>query len=137
MARMFNLSPQSSSINIFGTEILMSSLLETIKSGDNTEVYWPQMLAFCLYAQFLLVLPSGDYDSKLLHILDQVEAGLNPFSLILAETIIGLDNFAKTRRFSRSPMLLEVSFLYLIFYSLSHYHLCPFINLCRHGFIKI
>ena len=68
------------------------------------------MLALYLYAQFLLVSPSGDYNSKLLHVLDQVKAGLNPFPLILAETIIGLDNFAETRKFSGSPMLLEVYF---------------------------
>ena len=96
----------------------MSSLLETIKAGDSTEVYWPRMLAFYLYAQFLLVSPSGDYDSKLLHILDQVEVGLNPFPLILVETIIGLDNFAETKRFSGSPMLLEVSFLCSTFHFL-------------------
>ena len=65
------------------------------------------MIAFCLYAQFLLVSPFGDYDSKILYILEQVEAGLNPFPLILAETIIGLDNFPKTKRFSGSPLLLE------------------------------
>ena len=97
MVRIFNLSPQSSSLHIFGTEILMSSLLKAIKFGDNTEVYWPRMLAFYLYAQFLLALPSGDCDSKLLHILDQVKAGSNPFPLILAETIIGLDNFTETK----------------------------------------
>ena len=57
------------------------------------------MLAFYLYAQFLLVLPSDDCNSKILYILDQVEADQNPFPLILAETIIGLDNFVETRRF--------------------------------------
>ena len=77
---------------------------------DNTEAYWLRILAFCVYAQFLLVSPSGNCDSKMLNILDQVEAGLNPFPLILAETIVGLDKFSETRRFSGSPMLLEVSF---------------------------
>ena len=65
------------------------------------------MIAFCQYVQFLLVSPFGDYDSKILYILDQVEAGLNLFPLILAETIIGLDNFSKTKRFSGSSLLLE------------------------------
>ena len=46
---------------------------------------------------------------KILSILDQVESGFNPFPLILAETIHGLDHFAETRRFFGSPMLLEVS----------------------------
>ena len=74
------------------------------------------MLTFYLYAQFILVSLLGDYDSKILHILDQVEAGLNPFPLILAETIIGLDNFAETRQFFESLVLLEVSFLCSILY---------------------
>ena len=74
----------------------MSSLLEAVKVIDNTEVYWPRMLAFYLYAQFLLVSPFDNCDSKILHILDQVEAGQNPFPLILAETISGLDKFSKT-----------------------------------------
>ena len=136
MARMFNLSPHSSSLHIFGTEILMSSLLETIIDGDNTKVYWPQMLALCLYTQFLLVSPSDDCDSKLLHILDQVEARSNPFPLILAETITGLDNFIETIWYSKSPIPLEVSFPRSNFHSLFHYHFGPFINPCMHGFIK-
>ena len=111
MARMFNFPPQSSLQHIFGNEITISSLLDAVMATNNTKVYWFWMLAFCVYAQFLLVSPSGNYDSKILNILDQVQAGLNPFPLILAETIIGLDNFSKTRRFFGSPMLLEVSFL--------------------------
>ena len=114
MARMFNLSPQLSLQYIFGNEIGMGSLIEAVTSTDDKEARWPRMLAFCIYAQFLLVSLSGNCDSKLLHILDQVEDGLNPFPLTLAETITGLDNFASTRRFSGSPMLLEVcSFLFL------------------------
>ena len=86
----------------------MNSLLQAVASTDSTETRWPRILATCLYAQFLLVSLSGNCDSKLLHILDQVEAGLNPFPLILGETIIGLDDFTETKRFRGSPMLLEV-----------------------------
>ena len=110
MARMFNIPPQSSFQHILGNGIVMSSILEAVMAMDNTKAYWLRMLALYIYAQFLLVSPSGNCDSKMLNILDQVEGGLNPFPLILAETIIGLDNFSKTRRFSGSPMLLEVSF---------------------------
>ena len=78
---------------------------------DKLEVHWPRLLALCLYSQFLLISPSGDCDPKILSILDQVEAGHNPFPLILAETIHGLDHFIETRRFFGSSMLLEVSFL--------------------------
>ena len=111
IARMFNIPPQSSLQHVFGNEIAMSSLLEAIMATNNIEVYWLRILAFCAYAQFLLVSPFGNCDSKMLNILDQVEAGLNLFPLVLVETIIGLDNFSETRRFSGSPMLLEVSFL--------------------------
>lgn len=114
MARMFNLAPQLSLQYIFGNEISLSSLMEAVTSIDVKETRWPRMLASCIYAQFLLVSLSGNCDAKLLHIIDQVEDGLNPFLLILAETITGLDNFTSTRRFSGSPILLEVcSFLFL------------------------
>lgn len=110
MAQLFNFSPQSLLHYIFGNKVLISSLLEVIVNMDSNEVYWPQMIALCLYAQFLLVSSFDNCNSKVLYILDQVEAGLDPFPLILAKTIVGLDNFAKTRRFSGSPLLLEVSF---------------------------
>ena len=97
MARIFNIPPQSSFQHILGNGIALSSLLEVVMAMDNTEAYWIQMLAFCIYSQFLLVSPSGDYDSKILNILDQVEGGLNPFPLILAETIADLDSFSETR----------------------------------------
>ena len=109
MARMFHLSPQLSLQYIFGNEIAISSLTKAVASTNDKEIRCPWMLASSIYAQFLLVSLSGNYDSKLLHILDQVEDGLNPFPLILAETITGLDNFASTRQFSGTPMLLEVS----------------------------
>ena len=97
MARMFNFSPQSSLQHVLGNGITMSSLLEAVMVTDNTKSCWLRMLAFCVYAQFLLVSPSSNCDSKMMNILGQVEASLNPFPLILAETIIGLDNFSKTR----------------------------------------
>ena len=110
MARIFNILPQSSFQHILGNGIAVSFFLEAATAMDNTEAYWIRMLAFCVYAQFLLVSLSGNCDSKMLNVLNQVEAGLNPFPLILAETIVGLDNFSETKRFSESPMLLEVSF---------------------------
>ena len=80
------------------------------------ETQWPQILATYLYAQFLLISLSGNCDSKLLHVLDQVEDGLNPFPLILGETIVGLDDFTETRQFCGSSMLLEVILLCLTFH---------------------
>ena len=87
----------------------MNSLLDSMVAIDKSEVHWPQLLALCLYSQFLLISSSGDCDPKILSILDQVEAGQNPFPLILEKTIHGLDKFVETRHFSGSPMLLEVS----------------------------
>ena len=67
------------------------------------------MIAFCIYAQFLLVSPFGDCDPKIMHILDQVESGFNPMPVILAETLTGLDNLPLVHRFAGSPLLLEVN----------------------------
>ena len=89
----------------------MSFLLDSVVAIDKSEVYWPRLLALCLYSQFLLTSLSGDCDPKILSILDQVEVGHNPFPLILVETIHGLYHFVETKRFSGSPMLLEVSLL--------------------------
>ena len=50
-------------------------------------------ISFCLYAQFLLVSLDGDADTRIINIIEQVEIGANPMPVILAETVIGLDNF--------------------------------------------
>ena len=91
----------------------MNSLLDAVVVTDKLKVHWPRLLALCLYSQFLLISPFGDCDPKILSVLDQVEAGQNPFPLILVETIQGLDKFAETRYFSESLMLLEVSLSFI------------------------
>ena len=116
MARMFNFLPQMLLHYLSGAEINMNSLLDSVVATDKSEVHWPRLLALCLYSQFLLISSSGDCDPKILSILDQVEAGQNPFPLILAETIHSLNKFTETRHFFGSPMLLEVSFFYLTLY---------------------
>ena len=93
MARMFNFSPQTSLHYLSGAEINMNSLLDSVVATDKSEVHWPRLIALYLYSQFLLISSSGDCDPKILSILDQVEAGQNPFPLILAETVHGLDKF--------------------------------------------
>ena len=112
---LYGQSSRTSACSIVGSEIQLESLIEIFLDIGTAEVCWPRVLALCLYSQFLLVSHSGNCDSKILHILDQVENGLNPFPLILAETLVGLDNFASLRRLSGSPMLLEVSLLPLYF----------------------
>ena len=89
----------------------MESLIEILLDIGTAEVHWPRAMALCLYSQFLLVSLSGNCDPKLLHVLDQVENGHNPFPLILAETLVGLDNFASLGRLSGTPMLLEARLL--------------------------
>ena len=136
MARMFNFPPQTSLHYLSGAEINMNSLLDSMVATDKSEMHWPRLLALCLYSQFLLILPSGDCDPKILFVLDQVEAGQNPFPLILAETIQGLDKFAETMCFFGSPMLLEVSSSLFDSLSLSHFSFCSSVILRRLGFMK-
>ena len=50
MARLFNLSPQSSLRHIFGYKVVVGSFLEVIVGVDRKEVFWPRMIALCLYA---------------------------------------------------------------------------------------
>ena len=70
MARMFSFSPQTSLQHVSGAAITMSSLLNSVVAIDRSKVYWPQLLALYLYSQFLLTSLSGDYDPKILFILD-------------------------------------------------------------------
>ena len=136
MARMFNFSPQTSLHYLSGAEINMNSLLDSVVATDKSEVYWPRLIALCLYSQFLLISPFGDCNPKILSVLDQVEAAHNSFSLILAETIQSLDRFVETRHFFGSPMLLEVSFSLFDSLSLSHFPFCSSVILRRLGFMK-
>ena len=70
MARMFSFSPQSSLQHLSGAVITMSSLLDSVVAIDKSEVYWPRLLALCLYSQFLLTSLSRDCDPKVLSVLD-------------------------------------------------------------------
>ena len=103
--------------------IIFEPFLKAVVAVNNNEVYWPRMIAFCIYAQFLLVSPSGDCDPKIMHILDQVESGFNPMPVILAETLTGLDNLPLAHRFAGSPLLLEVNPLFFCIF-LYFFYLC-------------
>ena len=48
-------------------------------------------------------------------IIEQVETGANPMPVILAETLIGLDNFKEENRLSGSLLLLQVCNQNLLF----------------------
>ena len=52
--------------------------------------------------------PQGDTDVRIISIIEQVETEVNPMSVILAETIIGLDDFKEQNRLSGILLLLQV-----------------------------
>ena len=76
-----------------------------------------RIVSFCLYAQFLLTASQGHADVRIIGIIEQVETRANSMLVILAETIIGLDNFKEKNRLSSSLLLLQVcnQNLYFIF----------------------
>ena len=85
-----------------------SSLFTVYETKDKNTPSWVRTVSFYLYAQFLLVSPRGDADMRIISILEQVETGANPMPTILAETIIGLDNFKEENHLSGSLLLLQV-----------------------------
>ena len=109
MAQFLNFPPHLSAKHVFNGHIIWSSFFESVTATGTTVACWPHRLALCLFAQFLLVSTSGECDLQVLCFLSQVESGLNPLPIILAETISGLDNFAASNRFTGSLLLLEVT----------------------------
>ena len=91
----------------FGT-MNLPSLIIACKTKDKDNDAWVRTVSFCLYAQFLLVSSHGEADTRIISILEQVETGANPMPAILAETIIGLDNFKEQNCLSSSSLLLKV-----------------------------
>ena len=86
----------------------LSSLITACETKDKNTPAWVRTISFCLYAQFLLVSSQGDADMRVISILEQVETGANLMHIILAETIIGLENFKEENRLSDSLLLLQV-----------------------------
>ena len=84
------------------------SLITVCETKDKNILAWIKTVSFCLYAQFLLTASQGDADVRIISIIEQVETGANPMPVILAETIIGLDNFKEQNRLSGSLLLLQV-----------------------------
>ena len=96
----------------------LSSLITACETKDKNNPAWIKTVSFCLYAQFLLTASQGDADVRIINIIEQLETGANPMPVILAETIIGLDNFKEQNRLSGSLLLLQVCnqnlFLFLL-----------------------
>ena len=86
----------------------LHSVITACKTKDKTNPAWIRTVSFYLYAQFLLTASQGDADVRIISIIEQVETGANPMSIILAETIIRLDNFKEQNRLSGSLLLLQV-----------------------------
>ena len=105
-----------SSLLPFGT-LNLSAILAACETKDKNTSAWIKTVSFYLYAQFLLAYSHGGADIRVVNILEQLETGVNPMPIILAETIIGLDNFKEQNRLSSSLLLLQVcnQNLYFIF----------------------
>ena len=84
----------------------LSAILTACVTKDKNTPAWIKNVFFCLYAQFLLVSSKGNADIRIINIIEEVESGANPMPVILAETIIELDNFKKENRLSGSLLLL-------------------------------
>ena len=105
----FDMPPDNIYSSLLSSGLLnFSSLITACKTKDKNTPAWVRTVSFCLYVQFLLVSPQGDADMRIISILEQVETGANPMPVILAETIIGLDNFKEENRLSSSLLLLQV-----------------------------
>ena len=93
--------------------IPLQRLKPIILQKQKNSLEWKRLVVFYLYAQFLLVSPRTDGDIRIFSLMEQLEERRNPFPLILAETLCGLDNVksGKTRRLSGSPLLLQVLFI--------------------------
>ena len=95
----------------------LHSLITACETKDKNNSDWIRTVSFCLYAQFLLTASQGDADVRIISIIELVEIGANPMPVILAETIIGLDNFKEQNCLFGSLLLLQVcnQNLYFIF----------------------
>ena len=91
-----------------GQFLLTLPLLELENSKPKSYRSWQRIVSFCLYAHFLLVSTEGRGSIQIVHVVEQVESGHNPFPIILAETIVGLDSVKHTQRLRGSPLLLQV-----------------------------
>ena len=107
----------------------LSSLITAYVTMDKDNPTWIRTISLCLYAQFLLVSSQGDADIRIISIIEQVETRANPMPVILAETIIGLDNFKEQNHLSGSLLLLQVynqNILFYFYLSLNFYLNYPF-----------
>ena len=90
----FDMPPDNIYSSLLPSRLMnLSLLITTCEIKDKNNPAWIRTISFCLYAQFLLTASQGDADVRIISIIEQVETGANPMPVILAENIIGLDNF--------------------------------------------
>lgn len=114
----FDMPPDDIYLCLFPSRTMnLSSLITACETKNKDNPAWIITISFCLYAQFLLVSSQGEADTRIISILEQVANGANPIPVILAETIISLDNFKTEHHLSGSLLLLQVcnQNLYLFF----------------------
>ena len=51
----------------------LSSLVTAFETKNKNNLAWIKIVAFCLYAQFLLISSQGDADIRIISIIEQVE----------------------------------------------------------------
>lgn len=102
---------EASNILISPDRVSIAYLLELATRRERTSLSWSRLTVLILLSQFLVINIDGSCDCSLLSIVDDMEHGHNPYSVILAETFHGLDRVsARTNeRFSGSPLLLQVT----------------------------
>ena len=93
------------------SSIELDSLLTATVSMSVGSHAWGSAVLFCLLARFLLIgcdSKRGDY--RLLHLLPGIRNGHDLSTVILGETLRGLDEVQgrPSRRFLGSPLLLQV-----------------------------
>ena len=85
-------------------------LLDACISKESGSLPWARLLTCYLFTQYFTVSRDGLGDYRILQVIEDIECGMTPFPLILAETIQGLDG-CRTRRCSNltgSPLLLQI-----------------------------
>ena len=113
----FNMPPYNIYSSLLPSGLMsLHSPITAYETKDKNNSAWIRTVSFYLYAQFLLAPSQGDIDVRIISIIEQVETGANPMPIILAETIIGLDNFKEQNRLSGSLLLLQVCNQNLLFY---------------------
>ena len=97
LAGYLDYSPQRIATMFQGPTCTMEQVLGWIQEKDPGSPYRYRLIAFAVYSRFFLIHPSGHCDVRILEILRQMELeSANPFPLILAETLMGLDQYRGT-----------------------------------------